>query len=169
MPDPDPEEDELLWQPIIQPSYNHSATTGFDPAVGQSATNLSSSIATNAEPIKGWRSTTWTWTCRLAIIAERVLGTVYSIGFNTSSSNVRHVVSDLDVALEKWLETLPDPLRLPTAARGELSVVPSHILSLHALHCFILILLHRPWFAQLRAEGEDSPTEVSVAKCERAA
>lgn len=68
--------------------------------------------------------------------------------------------------MEKWLDTLPDALRLPNTARGETRIVPSHILNLHALHCFILILLHRPWFARLKP---DSPTEVSVAKCERAA
>jgi hypothetical protein len=161
VPEPDPEEDELLWQPMIH-------ADSFDPRLPQ-GTAVDPSTGT-PEPIKGWRSTTWAWTCRLAIIAERVLGTVYSMGFNTASTNVRHIVSDLDVKLEKWLEEIPDALRLPNTARGETRIVPSHILGLHALHCFILILLHRPWFAQLRPGGpEDSAAELSVAKCERAA
>jgi hypothetical protein len=158
VPEPDAEEDDILWHPTLQVPLLGSET---------------------CEPIKGWRSTTWAWTCRLAIIAERVLGTIYSIGFNTASANVRHVVSDLDVKLEKWLEEIPDVLRLPSTARGELPIVPSHILGLHAFHCFILILLHRPWFAQFRqasnggaaasVAAHDAWAENSIEKCERAA
>lgn len=164
VPTPDPEEDNVPWQPII-----HTPRGDFDPHINQAAIDLSDAIATaNAEPVKSWRSTTWVWTCKLSIIAERVLGTVYSIGFSTASSNVRHIVSELDVSLEKWLESLPEPLRLP--AFSENRTTPSHILSLHAFHCFILILLHRPWFAQIgRVDPLPETSLSSVAKCERAA
>lgn len=70
--------------------------------------------------------------------------------------------------LEKWLDSIPDELRLPTSGRVE-RIVPSHILSLHAFHCFILILLHRPWFAAYDPSASDPGPDGSVAKCERAA
>lgn len=76
--------------------------------------------------------------------------------------------ADVSVLLEKWLDSIPDELRLPTAGRSE-RVVPGHILSLHAFHCFILILLHRPWFANCAPSALDSGPDGSVAKCERAA
>lgn len=163
VPDPDPEEDNIMWQPII-----HTPRGEFD-AHNQAAIDLSDAIATaNAEPVKGWRSTTWVYTCKLSIIAERVLGTVYSMGFSTASTNVRHIVSELDVSLEKWLDSLPEPLRLP--ATSENKRTPSHILSLHAFHSFVLILLHRPWFAQISTVDPLPDTSLaSVAKCERAA
>ncbi|GMK56845.1 hypothetical protein CspeluHIS016_0306850 [Cutaneotrichosporon spelunceum] len=165
VPTPDAEEDELIWHPIIHTPRSET----FDPEVGQDALDLSDAIATaNAEPVKGWRSTTFVWMIKLSIIAERVLSTVYSINFNIRSSNVRHVVSELDVILEKWLDSIPDELRLPTAGRSE-RIVPGHILSLHAFHCFILILLHRPWFANCSPTTLDSGPDGSVAKCERAA
>lgn len=95
VPTPDPEEDDIMWRPIVD--GHHHNDSSFNPVVDQAALSLSASItAPSGEPVKGWRSTTWVWTCKLAIIAERVLGTVYSIGFNTASSNVRHIVSELE-------------------------------------------------------------------------
>lgn len=78
------------------------------------------------------------------------------------------VKADFSVHLEKWLDSIPDELRLPSSGRAE-RVVPGHILSLHAFHCFILILLHRPWFALHDPSASDTGSDGSVAKCERAA
>lgn len=93
VPTPDADEDEMVWHPIIHTPRSES----FDPKVGQAALDLSDAIATaSAEPVKGWRSTTFVWTIKLSIVAERVLGTVYSTHFNTKSKNVRHIVSELE-------------------------------------------------------------------------
>lgn len=72
------------------------------------------------------------------------------------------------MSVEKWLESLPDELRMPNTARGEARTMPSHILNLHMQHCLAVILLHRPWFAELK-EGAESTADASVAKAERAA
>lgn len=71
-------------------------------------------------------------------------------------------------SLEQWTESLPEALRLPDADDSE-AIVPSHILNLHAFYFFTMILLHRPWFAQLQSGQQDTLTDNSVAKCEKAA
>lgn len=75
--------------------------------------------------------------------------------------------------LEKWLESLPEPLRLPTGTRTDLPrAIPSHILNLHSYYCFTVILLHRPWFTRRSKQGDEKLAklaEASVGKCEKAA
>lgn len=74
----------------------------------------------------------------------------------------------VSTSLNQWNESLPEALQLPEADDNE-AIVPSHILNLHAFYCFTVILLHRPWFAQLQSGQQDTLTDNSVAKCEKAA
>lgn len=76
--------------------------------------------------------------------------------------------ANISTSLEQWSETLPEALKLP-APDDDDSIVPSHILNLHAFYFFTMILLHRPWFAQLQSGQQDTLTDNSVAKCEKAA
>lgn len=72
VPDPVPEDDDLPWVPAT-PHLESS----FTPGIGQAALDLSEYIAAiDSEPVKGWRSTAWVFTYRLAMVTERVLGTV---------------------------------------------------------------------------------------------
>lgn len=89
VPAPDAEEDEVLWHPIMETKVTYS----FDPITKDLVANMS---ALPRQPVKGWRSTTWVWMCKLCIITERVLSTVYSTSFDTRSNNIRHMVSELE-------------------------------------------------------------------------
>jgi hypothetical protein len=65
MPDPDSEEDEQVW--VLYPNEEWSV-----PSHSPEGGNDRFGPSIQGE-VKAWTSTTYVWTCKLALIAERVL------------------------------------------------------------------------------------------------
>ncbi|KAK0202944.1 fungal-specific transcription factor domain-containing protein [Desarmillaria ectypa] len=109
--------------------------------------------------IPSWASTNFLWTCKLAYIAERVADVVYHLRANISSARTQNLVSDLDIQLEKWYADLPEGLVLSSKNRS-----PPHVIMLHAMYYFVVILLHRPFYIR----GSSHGNEFAVSRCSKA-
>lgn len=64
------------------------------------------------KPIPGFLSSTFHHTCRLSIIEERIMTTVYALRVNTQSPILVNRISELNVELETWFASLPAELRI---------------------------------------------------------
>jgi hypothetical protein len=110
IPEPDEAEDAKPWQQNFNPAYaDEIGRSTFDPDIDPAALDLSesigSSVARRVGPVSSSISTTFVWSCKLGLIAERVLGTVYSLNLDLNSDRVRNVVSELEYVHlpEDWL------------------------------------------------------------------
>nr|XP_018267202.1 uncharacterized protein I303_01187 [Kwoniella dejecticola CBS 10117]OBR89360.1 hypothetical protein I303_01187 [Kwoniella dejecticola CBS 10117] len=143
------------------------------PSIDEEEDELPWSIPNNAEPMKSWISTTFVFTCKLFQLAEKVLNTVYSLRLNTSSDKVQNSASELNVLLEEWYGSLPSALRITAAvARSAQSrIPPAHIILLHGMYHFIVILLHRPWYIRpgQPTESREGKMSGSVKRCDQSA
>ncbi|KAK0457686.1 fungal-specific transcription factor domain-containing protein [Desarmillaria tabescens] len=109
--------------------------------------------------IPSWASTNFLWTCKLAYIAERVADVVYHLRAKISSARTQNLVSDLDIQLEKWYADLPEGLVLSSKNPS-----PPHVIMLHAMYYFVVILLHRPFYLR----GSSHGNEFAVSRCSKA-
>jgi hypothetical protein len=87
------------------------------------------------------------------------------------SPSINNTSLTRSLGLEKWLADLPDALQLKAAAfrKENPSIPPPHILMIHAMYHFVVILLHRPWYSRPSRDGGMDQAETAVSKCNRAA
>jgi hypothetical protein len=102
LPEPDPEEDAKPWVQCMNPSYTGDLGRlgKFEPELDPAAIDLSESIGSSSAKVSGsvpcQISTTFVYTAKLGLIADRVLSTVYSINLDVNSDRVNNVVSELE-------------------------------------------------------------------------
>ncbi|KAK0218096.1 fungal-specific transcription factor domain-containing protein [Armillaria fumosa] len=149
------ERDAALWMPVqltSQPtitadeSEEDPVSMGVDPELQDIC-------------IPSYASTNFLWTCKLAYISERVADVVYHLRANISSARTQNLVSDLDIQLEKWYADLPESLALSSKNSN-----PPHVIMLHAMYYFVVILLHRPFYLRGSSHGNG----FAVSRCSKA-
>ncbi|GAA5984765.1 hypothetical protein JCM10908_003494 [Rhodotorula pacifica] len=94
------------------------------------------------KPTPSYLSSTFHHTCRLAIVEERIMTTVYALRVNLQSPVLINRISELNVELETWFASLPAELRIaPQTSRPP----APHIIMVNCYYHFCSILLHRPF------------------------
>ncbi|CAL1699935.1 unnamed protein product [Somion occarium] len=87
-------------------------------------------------------------TCELMHVAERVLAFVNGLG-NVQQSRMQ-IVSELDIELNAWKDSLPPEIDLTASTRP---VALPHRLTLHLAYWWMLILLHRPFYRRTKSDS----------------
>ncbi|KAG8711795.1 hypothetical protein FRC08_015421 [Ceratobasidium sp. 394] len=113
-------------------------------------------------------------TCRLMLIALRIMDAVYSQGRQNWRVTEKDSVSQIHLLLETWYNSLPEDLLV--SSRSSTRPLP-HIIVLNIAYWWLLMLLHRPFYARTQraashASAEQPPasfTDLSVKFCDRAA
>ncbi|GAA5899523.1 hypothetical protein JCM8208_000581 [Rhodotorula glutinis] len=111
-------------------------------------------------------SSTFHWLCRLAIIQEKILSTVYALRVALYSSPVQNRVSEINLELEAWSADLPLELKIaPQTSRPP----PPHIIMLNAMQHFVLILLHRPFYTRHNSSTNLPINDTAIRRCNASA
>ncbi|KAM0748701.1 hypothetical protein T439DRAFT_327971 [Meredithblackwellia eburnea MCA 4105] len=106
------------------------------------------------------RSSCFHWATRLALIASKLMSTVYDLRAGISIASRQVVVPEIHLALETWYHELPSHLR---ATGTPIAKAPHpHIIGLNLMYWTIMIQLHRPFFRRVNAE---KTVNVSTEKC----
>ncbi|QRV89881.1 Fungal specific transcription factor domain [Ceratobasidium sp. AG-Ba] len=113
-------------------------------------------------------------TSKLMLIALRIMNTVYSQGRQNWKVTEKDSVSDIHLVLETWYNNLPEDLLV--SSRSSARPTP-HVIVLNIAYWWLLMLLHRPFYARTQrpashASTEQPPTsfmDLSVKFCDRAA
>ncbi|ESK84965.1 fungal specific transcription [Moniliophthora roreri MCA 2997] len=154
LPTVDKQRDEAPWLPFDQ-SLND--TPGHDSSATPAATPV---------PVSSWASTNFLWTCNLAALSERVTETLYSLHANIFSSRTQDAVSTLNLQLGEWYSNLPAELAISPYST---KIPPPHVIMLHAMYHFVVILLHRPFYSRNRSPRQSALHDLSVSRCDTAA
>ncbi|KAG9106780.1 hypothetical protein FRC07_008740 [Ceratobasidium sp. 392] len=112
-------------------------------------------------------------TCRLMLIALRIMDAVYSQGRQNWRVTEKDSVSQIHLLLETWYNSLPEELLV--SSRSSTRPTP-HVIVLNVAYWWLLMLLHRPFYARTirpasHASAEQPPTsftDLSVKFCDRA-
>ncbi|KAI5479510.1 hypothetical protein MNV49_003452 [Pseudohyphozyma bogoriensis] len=182
LPDINDAEDKELWEPVV-PILGGGEEDGAEWSMSPSSDGTGVSSETggttgtrggdggpkffNSGPgVPSWTSTTFLWTCKLAMLMERVMDGIYGLGADIQSSKVQLLVSSIDVDLEKWNSDLPPPLQVtPYTVRPP----PPHVIMLSMMHWFISILLYRPFLNRVEGKPPHPLYEIACKRCEKAA
>lgn len=150
------ERDAALWMPMQLASQS---CLGTEDGLEEASDTMD--VEPELQPICmiSWASTNFLWTCKLAYIAERVADVVYHLRANISSPRTQNLVSDLDIRLEKWYADLPESLVLSSKNPS-----PPHVIMLHAMYYFVVMLLHRPFYLR----GSSYGNEFAASRCYKA-
>ncbi|KAL0571833.1 hypothetical protein V5O48_010129 [Marasmius crinis-equi] len=127
--------------------------------------STSDALKTDAFP-PSWSSTCFLWTCKLAVLSERVTETVYSFHANLYSMRTQDVVSTLNLQLGEWYSNLPQGLVISPYSP---KIPPPHVIMIHAMYHFVVILLHRPFYSGNPARKQMHLHDLSVSRCDSAA
>jgi len=112
-------------------------------------------------------------TCKLMLIAVRIMDTVYSQGRQHWRVTEKDSVSQIHLLLDTWYNNLPEILVISSRS----SVCPPpHVITMNITYWWLLMLLHRPFYARTQrsasnASSETPPssfTDLSVKFCDRA-
>ncbi|KAI0638671.1 hypothetical protein C8Q77DRAFT_1092212 [Trametes polyzona] len=102
-------------------------------------------------------------TCELMLIARRIMDFVNSLGPGARREGSLQIVSEMDIQLNNWKDSLSPEVDLTAASRP--SALP-HRLMLHLTYWWLLLLLHRPFYR--RKSGGSGPEIDHVKLCNRA-
>ncbi|BGP02993.1 hypothetical protein NBRC10513v2_006720 [Rhodotorula toruloides] len=126
------------------------------PAAGDSPT----------KPLSSLLSSTFHWTCRLAVIEEKILVLVYALRVQLYSAQVLNRVSELHLELETWASSLPVDLRIaPQTSKPP----PPHVCMLNCMYQFCIILLHRPYYVRHNSPNNVPINDSAIKRCNSAA
>ncbi|KAF5859561.1 hypothetical protein ETB97_002736 [Aspergillus alliaceus] len=108
---------------------------------------------------------TFTEICKLSVILNAILNKVYSEKSpKRVSEGMVSSLTTLDFDLQRWHEGLPSNLKFD----GPQDTPPPHVLFLLALYKVLMILLHRPFVAEVRIAVQrewDSQVHASLRTC----
>ncbi|KAI0774652.1 hypothetical protein BD413DRAFT_472376 [Trametes elegans] len=102
-------------------------------------------------------------TCELMLIARRIMDFVNSLGPGSRREGALQIVSEMDIQLNNWKDSLSPEVDLTAASRP--NALP-HRLMLHLTYWWLLLLLHRPFYR--RKSGGSGPEIDHVKLCNRA-
>ncbi|CAE7223899.1 unnamed protein product [Rhizoctonia solani] len=111
-------------------------------------------------------------TCKLILFGVRIMDAVYSQGRQNWRVTQKDSVSEIHLQLDTWYNNLPENFTI--SARSTAKPLP-HIIVLNIAYWWLLLLLHRPFYARTvrsasntSADSPTSFTELSVKICDRA-
>ncbi|KAM0747627.1 hypothetical protein T439DRAFT_383241 [Meredithblackwellia eburnea MCA 4105] len=161
--------DGKAWKPVPPLTSSSNSTTGSSSQPGASPINWldfeKQSQKLREEGVPNRISLNFQWTCRLSILAERMMEAVYSLKANIYSAPVLERVSNLHLQLEKWMTDLPQELQISSHASRP---PPPHVIMLNAYFNFLILLLHRPYYTAHNAKHSEA-NEVAAKRCDKAA
>ncbi|KAH9854843.1 hypothetical protein C2E23DRAFT_874926 [Lenzites betulinus] len=102
-------------------------------------------------------------TCELMLIARRIMDFVNTLGPGSRREGSLQIVSEMDIQLNNWKDSLSPEVDLTAASRP--NALP-HRLMLHLTYWWLLLLLHRPFYR--RKSGGAGPEIDHVKLCNRA-
>ncbi|GAA5948610.1 hypothetical protein JCM21900_005189 [Sporobolomyces salmonicolor] len=105
---------------------------------------------------------TFLHTVRLAALQEQILISIYGLRTSLYSASVLNKVSEINLKLEKWHSDLPDSLRI---APQTIKPPPAHIITLHLMYHFVVILLHRPYYSRHNSATNHPINDVAIKRC----
>ncbi|KAI0677740.1 hypothetical protein C8Q78DRAFT_1004170 [Trametes maxima] len=103
-------------------------------------------------------------TCELMLIARRIMDFVNSLGPGSRREGALQIVSEMDIQLNNWKDSLSPEVDLTAASRP--NALP-HRLMLHLTYWWLLLLLHRPFYRRSKSGGS-GPEIDHVKLCNRA-
>lgn len=164
-----PELDSVLWKPVNagfeRPSDN--SQSGASNPLAPSVFDFNhASKAQRMEGAPNQITLNFEWTCRLALLAQKIMKTCYGLRSDIFSTKAQALVSDLHLQLEKWQSDLPTQLQI-----GAHIVLPPppHVIMLHCMYWFMSILLHRPFYRRQNNRVNTEVNDLAVKRCDRAA
>ncbi|KDN47830.1 hypothetical protein RSAG8_03250, partial [Rhizoctonia solani AG-8 WAC10335] len=111
-------------------------------------------------------------TCKLMIFGVRIMDAVYSQGRQNWRVTQKDSVSDIHLQLDIWYNNLPENFTI--SARSTTKPLP-HIIVLNIAYWWLLLLLHRPFYARTVRSASNASTDIpssftdlSVKICDRA-
>ncbi|KAF8704692.1 Fungal specific transcription factor domain, partial [Rhizoctonia solani] len=111
-------------------------------------------------------------TCKLMLCGVRIMEAVYSQGRQNWRVTQKDSVSDIHLNLDTWYNNLPESLTI--SARSATKPLP-HVIVLNIAYWWLLLLLHRPFYARTARSASNASTEIpssftdlSVKICDRA-
>ncbi|OSC97917.1 hypothetical protein PYCCODRAFT_1439733 [Trametes coccinea BRFM310] len=103
-------------------------------------------------------------TCELMLIARKIMDFVNSLGPGSKREGALQIVSEMDIQLNNWKDSLSPEVDLTAASRP--NALP-HRLMLHLTYWWLLLLLHRPFYR--RSKSNSSGPDIDHVKlCNRA-
>ncbi|KAM0792179.1 hypothetical protein ACM66B_004876 [Microbotryomycetes sp. NB124-2] len=151
-------------QPILFRRTYETALPCVDPAVDVRRWFPDVRDKTTSMPSYG--ATTHRYAAALVDVLERILETFYAFRASLYSVKVIEQVSAFHLELEKWHSSLPEPISISPYTHKQ---SPNHVITLHALFWFVVILLHRPYFSRPEGKPMLDVNKTAVQHCERAA
>ncbi|CAE6335274.1 unnamed protein product [Rhizoctonia solani] len=110
--------------------------------------------------------------CKLMLFGVRIMDAVYSQGRQNWRVAQRDSVSEIHLNLDTWYNNLPENLTI--SARSATKPLP-HVIILNIAYWWLLLLLHRPFYARTVRSASNASTEIpssftdlSVKICDRA-
>ncbi|KAF8738320.1 Fungal specific transcription factor domain, partial [Rhizoctonia solani] len=110
--------------------------------------------------------------CKLMLSGVRIMEAVYSQGRQNWRVTQKDSVSDIHLNLDTWYNNLPESLTI--SARSATKPLP-HVIVLNIAYWWLLLLLHRPFYARTARSASNASTEIpssftdlSVKICDRA-
>lgn len=146
-----------------------------DSELDQQPWNIYSAQGHEPEPPQPKKTTSVFFeSCRLMLIAIRIMDAVYSQGRQNWRIAEKDSVSQIHLLLDSWYNNLPEPLVIST--RSSACPLP-HVITLNIAYWWLLMLLHRPFYVRTPNPVSSSPnepprvgfTDLSVKLCDRAA
>ncbi|EUC57600.1 fungal specific transcription factor domain protein, partial [Rhizoctonia solani AG-3 Rhs1AP] len=111
-------------------------------------------------------------TCKLVLFGVRIMDAVYSQGRQNWRVTQKDSVSEIHLQLDTWYNNLPENFTI--SARSTTKPLP-HIIVLNIAYWWLLLLLHRPFYARTVRSASNASTEIpssftdlSVKICDRA-
>ncbi|CAE6437271.1 unnamed protein product [Rhizoctonia solani] len=110
--------------------------------------------------------------CKLVLFGVRIMDTVYSQGRQNWRVTQKDSVSDIHLQLDTWYNNLPESFTI--SSRSTTRPLP-HVIVLNITYWWLLLLLHRPFYARTTRSASNASTEIpssftdlSVKICDRA-
>ncbi|CUA70896.1 Nitrogen assimilation transcription factor nirA [Aspergillus nidulans FGSC A4] [Rhizoctonia solani] len=111
-------------------------------------------------------------TCKLMLFGVRIMDAVYSQGRQNWRVTQKDSVSEIHLQLDTWYNNLPENFTI--SARSTTKPLP-HIIVLNMAYWWLLLILHRPFYARTVRSASNASTEIpssftdlSVKICDRA-
>ncbi|KAI8989905.1 hypothetical protein BD414DRAFT_460220 [Trametes punicea] len=104
-------------------------------------------------------------TCELMLIARRIMDFVNSLGPGSRREGALQIVSEMDIQLNNWKDSLSPEVDLTAASRP--NALP-HRIMLHLTYWWLLLLLHRPFYRRSKSSSSSGPDIDHVKLCNRA-
>lgn len=86
---------------------------------------------TPSAELPSYASTTFLWTAKLAILAEKISSAIYALKSDTRAAHTKAIASNLHLELGEYYESIPPAIAIsPHSTRLQ----PTHVIMLHLFY-----------------------------------